>query len=122
GRIVALGDEAAAVLGDEKLIQALSAAGERVGERVWPLPLFDEYGDKLKSDVADLRNIGQGRGASTIMGGKFLQNFVPDNVPWVHIDIAGLGIIDSSRNYTPKGGTGFGVRLLVDLLRNWQVV
>ncbi len=121
GRIVALGDEAAAVLGDEFVISKLQAAGESVGERVWPLPLFDEYGENLKSDVADIRNIGRGRAASTIMGGMFLKNFVPDGIPWVHIDIAGLGIIDSERGcYTPKGGTGFGVRLLVELLRNWK--
>ena len=87
---------------------------------MWPLPLFEEYAENLKSDVADLRNIGRGRGASTIMGGMFLKNFVPDNVPWVHIDIAGLGIIEKNRSYTPKGGTGFGVRLLVELLRNWN--
>lgn len=120
GRIVALGDEAAAVLGDEMLISKLKTAGENVGERVWPLPLYEEYGDNLKSDVADLRNIGRGRGASTIMGGMFLKNFVPDGIPWVHIDIAGLGIIDTDRRYVPKGGTGFGVRLLVELLRHWK--
>ncbi len=120
GRIIALGDEAAAVLGDAVLISKLQTAGENVGERVWPLPLFEEYSDSLNSDVADLRNIGRGRGASTIMGGMFLKKFVPDAIPWVHIDIAGLGIIDTDRNYTPKGGTGFGVRLLVELLRNWK--
>jgi leucyl aminopeptidase len=120
GRIVALGDEAAAILGDEDLIEKLHVAGNNVGERVWPLPLFEEYAEKLKSDVADVRNIGRGRSASTIMGGMFLRNFVPEDVPWVHIDIAGLGLIDADRNYTPKGGTGFGVRLLLELLRNWD--
>lgn len=120
GRIIALGDEAAAVLGDEHIIRKLQEAGNHVGERVWPLPLFDEYKVGLKSDVADLRNIGQGRSASTIMGGMFLKQFVPEGVPWVHIDIAGLGLIDKDRNYTPKGGTGFGVRLLVEFIRRWE--
>jgi leucyl aminopeptidase len=54
------------------------------------------------------------------MGGMFLKNFVPESVPWVHIDIAGLGLIDGERGYTPKGGTGFGVRLLIELLRHWE--
>ena len=120
GRIVALGDEAAAVLGDDSLIQQLQTAGNNVGERVWPLPLFEEYGEKLKSDVADIRNISRSRAASTIMGGMFLKNFVPENIPWVHIDIAGLGLIDADRSYTPKGGTGFGVRLIVEFLRHWN--
>jgi leucyl aminopeptidase len=120
GRIVALGDEAAAVMGDEVLINKLQAAGENVGERVWPLPLYEEYSEKLKSDVADIRNIGRGREASTIMGGMFLKNFIPEAALWAHIDIAGLGIIDADRSYTPKGGTGFGVRLLVELLRHWE--
>lgn len=119
GRIVALGDHAAAVLGDETLIARLRSAGDVTGERVWPLPLFEAYGEQLESDVADLKNVG-GRAASTITGGFFLSKFVPENVPWVHIDIAGLGLTQKAGAYWPKGGTGFGVRLFVEILRNWE--
>ncbi len=119
GRVIALGDHAAAVMGDDDLIEALRRAGERTGERVWPLPLFEAYGEQLKSEVADLMNVG-GRAASTITAGFFLSKFVPDDIPWAHIDIAGLGLTDKAEAYTPKGGTGFGVRLFIELLRNWR--
>ncbi|MGC9346815.1 MAG: leucyl aminopeptidase [Anaerolineae bacterium] len=118
GRIVALGAHAAAVMGDDDLIDRLTRAGETTGERVWQLPLFEEYGKQLKSDVADLKNTG-GRAASTITAAFFLSKFVPEETPWVHIDIAGLGLTDDARPYIPKGGTGFGVRLLVEALRSW---
>ncbi|MGC9467091.1 MAG: leucyl aminopeptidase [Anaerolineae bacterium] len=118
GRIIALGDHAAAVMGDDDVIERLRSAGDRTHERVWPLPLFDDYGKHLESDVADLKNVG-GRAASAITAGFFLSRFVPNETPWVHIDIAGLETAEKARPYVPKGGTGFGVRLLVDLLRNW---
>jgi len=118
-RIIALGDHAAAALGDGALIEHLRHAGEATMERVWPLPLFEEYGEQLKSDVADLQNIG-GRPAGTITAGFFLSRFIPNEVPWVHIDIAGLGLTDKARPYAPKGGTGFGVRLFVEALRTWE--
>ena len=118
GRVVALGDHAAAVMGDETLIKRLRASGDATFERVWPLPLFDEYVEQLSSTVADTSNIG-GRAASSITAGCFLRKFVPDDVPWVHIDIAGLDQIEKERPYTPKGATGFGVRLFVEVLRNW---
>jgi len=118
GRVVALGDHAAAVMGDEALIARLHTAGEATFERVWPLPLFEEYGEQLKSTVADVANVG-GRAASSIIGGYFLSKFVPDGVPWVHIDIAGLDLSEKDLPYTPKGATGFGVRLLVEMLRRW---
>ncbi|HHE71189.1 MAG TPA: leucyl aminopeptidase [Chloroflexi bacterium] len=119
GRVIALGAHAAAVMGADPLIERLRRAGEYVAERVWPLPLFQEYGKQLESEVADLKNVG-GREASTITGGFFLSRFVPDGVPWVHIDIAGLALVDKSRPYIPKGGTGFGARLLIETLRSWQ--
>lgn len=118
GRIVALGDHAAAVMGDEGLIERLRTAGESTGERCWPLPLFEAYGEQLKSEVADVKNVG-GRAASTITAGFFLSKFTPESTPWVHIDIAGLGLVDKSSPYVPKGGTGFGVRLFVEMLRRW---
>ncbi len=118
-RIIALGAHAAAVLGDEVLIEHLRQAGEMTGERVWPLPLFEAYGEQLKSDVADMKNIG-GRPAGTITAAFFLSKFPPDGVPWVHIDIAGLDLVETATPYAPKGGTGFGVRLFIEALRTWK--
>jgi leucyl aminopeptidase len=117
-RITALGDHAAAVMGDDALIERLRAAGDVAGERVWPLPLFEEYAEQIDSDVADVKNVG-GAAGGTIIGGCFLSKFVPDGVPWVHIDIAGLEGSEKARPYVPKGASGFGVRLLVEALRRW---
>ena len=117
-RVLALGEHAAAVMGDEALIARLRAAGDATYERVWPMPLFEEYGEQLKSGVADVANIG-GRPAGCITAGYFLSKFVPDDTPWVHIDIAGLDQIEKDFPYTPKGATGYGVRLLVETLRRW---
>ncbi|MBN2391539.1 MAG: leucyl aminopeptidase, partial [Anaerolineae bacterium] len=72
----------------------------------------------LKSDVADVANIG-GRPAGCITAGYFLSKFAPDDMPWVHIDIAGLDQVEKELPYAPKGATGFGVRLLVEMLRRW---
>lgn len=119
GRVVALGDHAAAVMGDQGLIDRLVAAGEAAKERVWPMPLFKEYGKQLESDVADLKNVG-GRAASSITAAYFLSKFVPDGIKWAHIDIAGLGIRDKADPYVPQGATGFGVRLFVEALRRWN--
>jgi leucyl aminopeptidase len=77
--------------------------------------MFDFYKEMLKSDVADLKNVG-GREAGTITAGKFLEHFT--DYPWMHIDIAGPAFIHSAKPYRPKGGTGFGVRLLVEFLRD----
>jgi leucyl aminopeptidase len=118
GRIVALGDHAAAVMGDEPLIALSREAGEACGERVWPLPLFDAYGKQLESQVADVKNVG-GRAASSITAGFFLSKFKPDDADWLHIDIAGLALVDRDRPYIPKGGTGFATRLLIRMLRSW---
>jgi len=120
GRVIALGAHAAAVMGDDALCARLQTAGQVVYERVWPLPLFDEYHEALKSDVADIKNIGGSREASAIMGGCFLSKFTPDDVPWVHIDIAGLEFTEKDQPYVPKGATGMGVRLFVELLRTWS--
>lgn len=116
---VALGSPAAAVMGDDGIIERLRAAGNATYDRVWPMPLFEEYGEQLKTDVADLRHVGSRMGGS-ITAGFFLSKFVPEGVPWVHIDMAAQGIADEDRPYIPRGGTGYGVRLLVEALRRWN--
>lgn len=117
-RMVALGAYAIAAMGDDALIARLQTAGQATGERVWQLPLFEEYHESLKSDVADVKNTG-GREAGTITAACFLSKFTPDDVPWVHLDIAGLEFIEKDQPYVPKGPTGQGVRLLVEFLRHW---
>jgi leucyl aminopeptidase len=94
------------------------AAGDASGERAWPLPLFEEHRTAMSSHVADLKNTG-GRygGVSTAAG--FLSAFVGDT-PWVHLDIAGTGWTSAPGPYQPRGGTGVGVRLVVELLRAWK--
>ena len=114
--IVALGHHASAILGNEQhLIDTLIQAGERCGERLWQLPLWDEYDQLLKSDVADIKNSG-GRPAGTITGAAFLKAFAGDK-PWAHLDIAGTAWEEKGRPGIPKGGSGFGVRLLIDYLQ-----
>jgi leucyl aminopeptidase len=107
---------ASAVLGtDEGLVEELRGAGERSGERCWPLPLWKEYRTQLDSTVADLQNIG-GRPAGTITAATFLKEFVGD-VPWAHLDIAGTAWGEGKLSYQRKGGTGVPTRLLVEWVR-----
>jgi len=116
--VIALGDYVIGLFGnDESLLKRIEEASEKTGERVWKLPLWDEYFDYLKSDVADFRNVGT-RAAGAIIGAIFLSKFV-ERIPWVHLDIAGPASIEKERPYVPTGGTGVGVRLLVQLLRDW---
>ncbi len=113
--IIALGHHASAVLGsDEQLLAKLRAAGEATGERLWPLPLFKEYRDQLKSSAADIKNIG-GRPAGTITAAAFLQEFTAEH-SWAHLDIAGTAWEEKGRPGYPVGASGCGVRLLVDYL------
>ncbi len=116
--VVALGDFVIGLLGnDASLSKRIEEASEKTGEKVWRLPLWDEYFEYLKSDVADFRNVGT-RAAGAIIGGIFLSKFV-EKIPWVHLDIAGPAFIEKDRPYVPKGGTGVGVRLVVQMLRDW---
>ena len=115
--VVALGNHAIGVLGNnESLITELRAAGEQAGERAWPLPLWEEYYDQIKSDVADMKNTG-GRPGGTITAAAFLSKFVGDAV-WAHLDIASTDWSDRERAYIPKGATGVGARLLIQFLCN----
>ena len=114
--IIALGNQAAAVLGNhDGLIRQLLKAGEGSGERLWQLPLWDDYAEQIKSDFADVKNTG-GRPAGTITAAAFLQKFA-DDYTWAHLDIAGMAWQERDKAGQPKGGTGFGVRLLVEYLR-----
>jgi len=120
-QVVALGAQAAAVMTNEtddaaERLYAIQRAGERCGERVHPLPMYTEYKEQLDSPVADVKNVG-GRSAGAITAGKFLEHFVGD-YPWMHLDIAGPAYLTSEQPYRPKGGTGFGVRLLLTYLND----
>ena len=93
-------------------------AASKAGERAWELPLWPEYTEAVKSDVADVKNVGDGK-AGTITAAAFLKEFVGDT-PWVHLDIAGVAWADADKGYLRKGGTGVGVRLLVELAKSWR--
>ena len=118
--IVALGEGVAGLMtNDDELLARIQDAGEKSGERVWQLPLWDSYLKLLKSDVADLKNV-DGRKAGAILGGIFLKQFVPDGIPWAHLDIAGCAWEEKDRPLVPKGATGMGVHLLLRLLQEWE--
>ena len=116
--LVALGHQAAAVIGNNPdMIVRLKEAGDTSGERVWELPLWEEFEKAVKSDIADLKNIASpGVGAGTITAAAFLKAFAGDQ-PWTHIDIAGTAWGDE-KPYTPKGASGYGVRLLLQYLES----
>ncbi len=118
--VIALGHQVAAILGNhEATIRKIQEIGGSVGERFWPLPLYDFYFEGIKSEVADFKNVGD-RAAGTIVGGVFLKQFVPDEVPWTHWDIAGTAWASKDLSFCAQGGTGFGVRTLVELARRWE--
>ena len=113
--LVALGDKVAGLMGNHQAwVDQVRAAADHVGEAVWPLPLPDEYRKLLDSDVADLRNVSTSGFGGTLTAGLFLEAFVGD-VPWVHLDIAGPARALSEDGEVTKGGTGFGVRTIVEL-------
>jgi len=118
---IALGPWAAAVLGNnERLSDLIVKAGEKTGERFWPLPLWDVHREHLRSKVADVKQTG-GREAGTITAAAFLSHFV-DETPWVHLDIASTSDTDRAGPLQPSGATGFAVRTLCEVLRNWGKV
>lgn len=111
--IVALGSSAAAVLGnDDHLIDHLIKSGDAAGERLWQLPLYKDYADEMKSDFADLSNLGKSGVAGTATAAAFLQEFVPEGIPWAHLDIAGTAWVETAKPYQAPGATLFGARLL----------
>src|SRR3989338_8436104 len=115
--IVALGNLCCAIMSNnDTLKQAITKAGKETNEKVWELPLIEEYKDDIKSDIADIKNIGAGKGeAGTITAGLFLSEFVGD-YKWMHIDIAGPVWTTKGSAYTQKGATGYGVRLMTQFL------
>ena len=119
--IVALGNNVAGIVSNnEKLTKKINESSKRTTEEVWELPLTQDFMDMIKSDVADMKNVGIGRAAGTITAAAFLRNAIEDT-PWTHIDIAGVAWTQAAtkeKSYNPKGATGFGVRLILDYLQN----
>lgn len=117
--VAALGDDLVGAFGnDEKLVTKLRAAGEKTGEAIWPMPLYQEYEQFIKSDIADLRNLGTTRYGDAINAANFLQHFVAS--PWIHLDIAGVAWATREKPYRPKGATGTGLRLAIEFLQHFK--
>jgi leucyl aminopeptidase len=120
--VVALGANITGLFtNNQPLADRVLQASKRCGEAVWQLPLTKEYFDQIKSEVADIKNTG-GRAGGAITAAAFLANFVGDT-PWVHLDIAGTAWTQegtAEKSYNPKGATGVGVRLILELLRSWS--
>lgn len=117
--IIGLGHENAGVFSnDDKLCGAFLKAAEAEGEGAWRLPMGKAYDDQLKSRIADMKNVG-GRPAGSITAAQFLQRFVAEGMPWIHLDIAGMASIKENTAFAPKGATGWGVmalnRLVADM-------
>jgi leucyl aminopeptidase len=116
--VVALGEIVAGMFTkDDKLANELYKTGLKTYDRVWRLPLWDDYNNLIKSDVADVKNLGP-RWGGAITAAKFLEHFVDKKIPWAHLDIAGPAMAHEFNNYTKKYMTGFGVRLLFEYLSN----
>ena len=112
---IALGDVNTAVIGtDQELIGEIVAAGKETGEKFWQLPLDKEYSKQIKSDIADIKNVG-GRKAGTITAAAFLKEFA-DGVSWAHLDIAGTAWCDEAKPYRAKGPTGVAVRTFIRIV------
>lgn len=115
--VVALGvDVAGAMTNNQTWCDTVMAAARDCGEPLWQLPMFDDYREDIKSEVADMRNTGEGRWAGAIAGAKFLQEFVGD-IPWVHLDIAGPAFLEKPKPWLDGGGSGAYVRTLIELAR-----
>ncbi len=120
--IIALGNNVAAIVSNSKqLTKKITDSSKKTTEEIWELPLTQDYMDMIKSDVADIKNIGIGKAAGTITAAAFLKSAIKDT-PWAHLDIAGFawtqGAATKEKPYNPKGATGFGVRLILDYLQN----
>ena len=116
--MVTLGHVATGVMGtDDKLMQKVKESSKSTGEKVWELPLWPEYCKQIKSDIADVKNMGSAGQAGSIAAGAFLKEFVGKDIPWVHFDIAGTAWGAKPSSVDPKGSaTGVGIRLVLDML------
>jgi len=117
--MVALGTEMAGVMGnDQTFIEKIKKAGLTSGEEVWQLPINSAYNKMMDSDIADMKNISESRNAGSITAACFLERFIKKGVKWAHLDIAGMDKETKGKPLTPKGATGFGVKLFVELIKN----
>jgi leucyl aminopeptidase len=115
--VVALGTDVAGLMtNDQPWCDVVKSAADASGEAAWQLPMFPEYGEQIRSEVADIKNVGEGRWGGAITAGKFLEEFVAGK-PWVHIDIAGPAFYEGSKNWQDAGGSGAFVRTLVEVAR-----
>jgi leucyl aminopeptidase len=118
--IIALGDQNTGIMGnDQGLVDEIIESGKQTGENFWQLPLSKEYSKQIRSDIADIKNIGPRGKAGTIMGAVFIQEFV-DKAKWAHLDIAGTAWADSAKPHQAKGPTGVAVRTLIRLVERSQ--
>ncbi len=118
--VTALSNDYAGVFSrHDDVAAALAKAGEASGEPVWRLPLHKSYGEDMKSDIADIKNVVEGGGPGAGLGAHFIGYFVDPKLPWAHVDIAGMNWADKAGPVTPKGASGYGVRLLDEFVRNW---
>jgi leucyl aminopeptidase len=109
---------AGAFTNDRPLLDRLLESAKSQGEKIWPMPLDEEYKEMLKSPYADMPNISGGRYGGAITAAKFLEEWT-EGTPWVHLDIAGVAWLDEPKPWMPKGPSGFGVRTFVDLVTCW---
>ena len=117
--LVALGDDLIGAFSNKaKLLDKLAEAGGLTGEKIWPMPLYKDYEEFIKSDIADLRNLGTTKYGDSINAANFLKHFV--DYPWVHLDIAGVAWATRQKPYRPKGATGTGVRLAIEFLKKFR--
>ena len=118
--IIALGDQNTGLMGnDQGLMDEIIACGKDNGEGFWQLPVSAEYSKQIKSDIADIKNIGPRGKAGTIMGAVFIQEFI-DKAKWAHLDIAGTAWLDGNKPHTSKGPTGVAIRTLISLVEKSQ--
>lgn len=118
--VVALGNDVAGLMAnDQAWSDTVAAAAAACGEPVWPLPMFPDYAEAIKSEVADIRNVGEGRWGGAIAGAKFLEEFV-GTTPWAHLDIAGPAFLEKPKPWLDAGASGAFVRTLVELARGWE--
>ena len=117
--LVALGNQMAGVMGNNQIfINSIIKAGNESNEKVWQLPLTEEYNKMMNSSIADMKNISESRNAGSITAGCFLQRFIKKDVKWAHLDIAGMDKVEKPTLLTQKGASGFGVRLFNQIMKN----